>query len=397
MSFYRVALYRSSFTHVLKNLSNIKLINVRHVVRKARNLSKETGSGLPHCNIGTIGHIDHGKTTLTAAITKVLAEKGCAEFVDYDRIDRAPEEKARGITINACHVEYNSDKRHYAHTDCPGHRDFIKNMICGTSQMDGSILVVAATDGTMPQTREHVLLATQLGVNNLVVYINKADVVDSEMLELVEMEVCDLLDEFGLDSENTPIVFGSALCALKGENDDIGKNSILKLIEKIDDHIPIPQRNLEDPFLVPVEGSVSIQGRGTVVIGTLLRGTMKRGDRVDAMGFGRTINSRVGDIQQFNKSVESAQDGENVGVLLRGVKKDLIERGMFLSAPGGVIQCDHFKCQIYVRNKHEGGRSKPIKTNYIQQLFTETCNIAACVNLPDNLPMAMPGILLVHI
>ena len=389
--------YRLPLSALLKTVSSPKpsILSRRVPITSAlsivRKYSSETVPNLPHCNIGTIGHIDHGKTTLTAAITKVLSKGGNTKFVDYDQIDRAPEEKARGITINACHVQYSSDKRHYAHTDCPGHRDFIKNMICGTSQMDGTILVVAATDGTMPQTREHVLLAKQLGVDHLVVYVNKADIVDSEMLELVQLEVRDLLEEFGYDSENTPFVCGSALCALKGEQHDIGRDSILKLIETIDQHVPTPQRKLDEPFLMPVENSVSVQGRGTVVVGTIVRGKVNKGDNVEALGLGRTISSRASDIQKFNKAVNTACDGDNVGILLRGVKKEMVERGMFLSAPGGVTLCNHFKAQIYIRTKSEGGRSKPLKTNYIQQIFTETCNIAACVQLPDNLVMAMPG------
>ena len=328
----------------------------------------EENNQKPHCNVGTIGHVDHGKTTLTAAITKVLSDvyKEGNKFVKYDDIDRAPEEKARGITINSTHVQYETENRHYAHTDCPGHIDYVKNMITGTSQMDGAILVIAATDGTMPQTREHLLLARQIGVERIVVYINKADVVDSEMLELVEIEARELLEEYGFDSMNTAIVAGSALMALKGDKPDIGKESILKLMEAIDSTVPTPKRDLSGPFYMPVESSVSVPGRGTVAVGTVVQGMLKKGQEVELLGHGNAIKTAASDIHIFRKSVPRCTAGDNIGVLLRGVKSDLVQRGMFLCQPGSMKQFDTFEAQIYVLTKAEGGRSKPVMDQYIQ-------------------------------
>lgn len=322
----------------------------------------------PHCNVGTIGHVDHGKTTLTAAITKVLSDVGKEgnQFVKYEDIDRAPEEKARGITINSTHVQYETENRHYAHTDCPGHIDYVKNMITGTSQMDGAILVIAATDGTMPQTREHLLLAKQIGVEQIVVYINKADIVDEEMLELVEIEARELLEEYGFDNQNIAIVAGSALMALKGEKPDIGKDSILKLMEAVDSTIPTPKRDLSGPFYMPVESNVSVSGRGTVAIGTVARGVLKKGQELELLGHGNSIKTAASDIHVFHKSVPQCTAGDNVGVLLRGVKLELVQRGMFLSEPGSLKQFDTFEAQIYVLTKAEGGRSKPVMDQYIQ-------------------------------
>ena len=344
-----------------------------------------------HCNVGTIGHIDHGKTTLTAAITKVMAEEGLSNYVQYDQIDRAPEEQARGITINACHVEYSSDVRHYAHTDCPGHIDYIKNMITGTSQMDGAILVVAATDGTMPQTREHLLLAKQIGVKNVVVYVNKADLVDSEMLELVEMEVRDLLNELEFDGDNSPVICGSALCALEDKDPEIGRDSIKKLVAAIDDYIPTPKRETDGPALLPVETAFTVKGRGTVAVGTVQRGTLNKGDPVDLIGFGNNIKTAIGDLQVFRKSVPAAHAGDNVGALLRGIRKELVLRGMFIAQPGSVEQYDAFEAFVYVRTKGEGGRTKPITTNYINMMYVDTWSIACCVLLAPDQNMVMPG------
>ena len=325
----------------------------------------------PHCNVGTIGHVDHGKTTLTAAITKVLSELGKEgnRYVKYDDIDKAPEEKARGITINSTHVQYETENRHYAHTDCPGHIDYVKNMITGTSQMDGAILVIAATDGTMPQTREHLLLAKQIGVEKIVVYINKADVVDNEMLELVEIEARELLEEYGFDGLNSAVVAGSALMALKGEKSDIGRESILKLMNAVDTTIPTPQRDLSGPFYMPVESSLTVPGRGTVAVGTVAQGVLKKNQEVELLGFGNTIKTSVSDIHIFRKSVQQCTAGDNIGALLRGVKSDVVQRGMFLSQLQSLKQFNVFEAQVYVLTKAEGGRSKPIMDQYIQVLW----------------------------
>lgn len=345
-----------------------------HLLSMIRNLSTATvepSDQKKHCNVGTIGHVDHGKTTLTAAITKVLADADAekTKFIKYEDIDRTPEEKKRGITINSTHVEYETVNRHYAHTDCPGHIDYVKNMITGTSQMDGAILVIAATDGTMPQTREHLLLARQIGVQNIVVYINKADLVDREMLELVELEARELLDEYGFDGINSAVVSGSALLAMKGEQDEIGKNSILKLLEALDQTVPTPTRDFSGPFLMPVETAVSVPGRGTVAIGTIIQGVLKKGQDIDLLGFGNFLKTAASDIQVFRKSVPKCVAGDNVGTLLRGIKADFVLRGMYLAEPGSVQQYDTFEAQVYVLTKGEGGRSKPILDKYIQVIF----------------------------
>ena len=344
-----------------------------------------------HCNIGTIGHIDHGKTTLTAAITRVLENDGKTKFLKYDQIDRAPEEKARGITINICHVNYSTDKRHYAHTDCPGHIDYIKNMITGTSQMDGVILVIAATDGCMPQTREHILLAKQIGVKSVVVYVNKADLVDNELLELVELEARELLDEFGYSGDTAAVVCGSAKCALDGIEKEIGEDSIRKLLNAIDEYVVIPERNVSAPFYLPIENSVTVPGRGTVVIGTLQQGSIKTRQSVNILGYGNYFKSTVTDIEVFHKSVSTAVAGENVGALLRGVKRNVVERGMYLCEPNSLKQCDQFRAKIYVRGKAEGGRTKPVTDKFIAQLFMDTWDMAACILLEDDQLMIMAG------
>ena len=333
----------------------------------------------PHVNIGTIGHVDHGKTTLTAAITKVLSEmkdeQVSAKFTDYDQIDKAPEEKARGITINTAHVEYETEARHYAHVDCPGHADYVKNMITGAAQMDGGILVVSATDGAMPQTTEHLLLASQVGVKNLVVYINKADM--EPEVELVEFEMRELLEQYGFDPES-PIVSGSALCALEGREDDtLGRDSIVKLMSAVDSFIETPARDLEKPFLMPVEDVFSIAGRGTVVTGRVERGVIHKGRDIEVIGLGKTTKSVCTGVEMFRKQLEAGEAGDNVGILLRGVKRDEVKRGQVLAQPGSVTQHNKFKASLYVRKKEEGGRHKPFVSHYRPQLFFRTADVTA--------------------
>lgn len=346
----------------------------------------------PHCNIGTIGHVDHGKTTLTAAITKVLAEKQQAIFKAYDQIDSAPEEKKRGITISTAHVEYETTKRHYAHIDCPGHADYVKNMITGAAQMDGAILVVSATDGPMPQTREHILLSKQVGVPAIVVYVNKIDMVsDQTMLELVELEVRELLTTYKY-KESSPFIFGSALMALKDEMPEIGKNSIIKLLDTIDETIPQPTRPIDQPFLMPIEDVFSIGGRGTVVTGKIEKGTIKIGEQVDIVG----LNPLVSDatctgIEMFHKILDYAEAGENVGVLLRGIKRTDVKRGQILCKPGSIKAYKNFEAQIYILNKDEGGRHTPFFSNYRPQLFCRTADITGIIHLPEGIKMVLPG------
>lgn len=346
----------------------------------------------PHCNIGTIGHVDHGKTTLTAAITKILAEKQQAIYKAYDQIDSAPEEKKRGITIATAHIEYETDKRHYAHIDCPGHADYVKNMITGAAQMDGAILVVAATDGPMPQTREHILLSKQIGIPSLVIYINKIDMVsDKTMLELVELEVRELLNTYKYD-EFSPIIFGSALMALKNENNEIGKNSIIKLLDTIDNTIPQPKRPIDLPFLMPIEDVFSIGGRGTVVTGKIEKGTIKVGDLIDIIGLNPIINEATcTGIEMFHKILDYAEAGENVGILLRGIKRTDIKRGQILSKPNSIKAFKKFEAQIYILNKDEGGRHTPFFSNYRPQLFCRTADITGNIILPNNIKMVIPG------
>jgi elongation factor Tu len=344
----------------------------------------------PHVNIGTIGHVDHGKTTLTAAITKVLAEKGGAEFRDYAAIDNAPEEKARGITINSSHVEYETDKRHYAHVDCPGHADYVKNMITGAAQMDGAILVVAATDGAMPQTKEHILLAKQVGVPSVVVFVNKVDQVskeDEELLDLVEMELTELLDAQGY--ENAPIIRGSALKALEGEAEYAAK--ICELMDQVDEFIPTPEREVDKPFLMPVEDVFSIAGRGTVATGRVERGVIRINDKIEIVGIKDKQESVATGLEMFNKLLDEARAGENVGVLLRGVNKGAIERGMVLSAPGTCTPHKKFKGTVYVLTKEEGGRHKPFFNGYRPQFFFRTTDVTGTIQLPEGTEMVMPG------
>uniref|UniRef100_A0A8C4ZJZ1 Elongation factor Tu n=1 Tax=Gadus morhua TaxID=8049 RepID=A0A8C4ZJZ1_GADMO len=346
----------------------------------------------PHVNIGTIGHVDHGKTTLTAAITKVLAEAGGARFKKYEDIDNAPEEKARGITINASHVEYSTANRHYAHTDCPGHADYVKNMITGTAQMDGCILVVAATDGQMPQTREHLLLARQIGVEHMVVFINKADAVDDqEMLELVELEIRELLTEFGYDGEKTPVVIGSALCALENKQPEIGVDAVMKLLDIVDSYIPLPKRQLDKPFLLPIEGVYSIPGRGTVVTGTLERGVIKKGEDCEFVGHNRHFKTVVTGVEMFHQSLDRAEAGDNLGALVRGLKREDVRRGMVMSKPGSIKPHQKVKAQIYILTKEEGGRHKPFVSNFMPVMFSLTWDMACKVTLPNEKEMVMPG------
>jgi len=346
----------------------------------------------PHCNIGTIGHVDHGKTTLTAAITKVLAESGGATFTAYDQIDKAPEEKARGITIATAHVEYSTANRHYAHVDCPGHADYIKNMITGAAQMDGAILVVSAADGPMPQTREHILLARQVGVPSLVVYMNKVDMVDDpELLELVELEVRELLSSYDFPGDDIPVVQGSALCALDGRDDEVGKASILKLMEAVDNYIPQPERAKDRPFLMPIEDVFTISGRGTVVTGRVERGIVKVGDEVEIVGLRPTAKTIATGVEMFRKLLDQGEAGDNVGVLLRGTKREEVERGQVLAKPGSITPHTHFQAEAYVLTKEEGGRHTPFFDNYRPQFYFRTTDVTGSVKLPEGTEMVMPG------
>ena len=346
----------------------------------------------PHCNVGTIGHVDHGKTSLTAAITKVLAKQGKASYTAYDQIDKAPEEKARGITISTAHVEYETDKRHYAHVDCPGHADYVKNMITGAAQMDGAILVVSAADGPMPQTREHILLARQVGVPALVVYMNKVDMVDDpELLDLVELEVRELLTKYEFPGDKIPIVRGSALYALEDKDPKLGEQSVLELMKAVDEAIPQPTRPKDQPFLMPVEDVFSISGRGTVVTGRIERGVIKVGEEVEIIGIRPTTKSVVTGVEMFRKLLDSGEAGDNVGCLLRGVERDGVERGQVLAKPGSVTPHTHFKAEAYILTKEEGGRHTPFFTNYRPQFYFRTTDVTGVVQLPEGTEMVMPG------
>ena len=346
----------------------------------------------PHCNVGTIGHVDHGKTTLTAAITKVLSESGGAEFTAFDQIDKAPEEKERGITIATAHVEYETEKRHYAHVDCPGHADYVKNMITGAAQMDGAILVVNAADGPMPQTREHILLARQVGVPALVVYMNKIDQVDDkELVELVEMELRDLLTSYEFPGDTIPIIKGSALAALEGKDNEIGKNSILELLKAVDEHIPQPTRITDKPFLMPVEDVFSISGRGTVVTGRIEQGVVKIGEDIEILGIKETQKTVCTGVEMFRKLLDSGEAGDNVGVLLRGTKREEVERGQVLAKPGSIKPHTKFKVEAYVLKKEEGGRHTPFFSNYRPQFYFRTTDVTGTIKLPEGTEMVMPG------
>jgi elongation factor Tu len=346
----------------------------------------------PHCNIGTVGHVDHGKTTLTAAITKVLAESGGAEFTAYDQIDKAPEEKERGITISTAHVEYETEKRHYAHVDCPGHADYVKNMITGAAQMDGGILVVNAADGPMPQTREHILLARQVGVPALVVYMNKVDQVDDkELIDLVEMEIRELLTSYEFPGDTIPIIKGSALAAVEGRDDEIGKNSIIELMKAVDESIPQPDRPIDKPFLMPVEDVFSISGRGTVVTGRIEQGQVKVGEEIEILGIREPQKTTCTGVEMFRKLLDSGEAGDNVGVLLRGTKREEVERGQVLAKPGSIKPHTKFKAEAYVLKKEEGGRHTPFFSNYRPQFYFRTTDVTGTIKLPEGTEMVMPG------
>ena len=346
----------------------------------------------PHCNIGTIGHVDHGKTSLTAAITKILAEAGGAEFSAYDQIDKAPEERARGITISTAHVEYETANRHYAHVDCPGHADYVKNMITGAAQMDGAILVVSAADGPMPQTREHILLARQVGVPALCVFMNKVDQVDDEeLLELVEMEIRELLSSYDFPGDDIPIVRGSALAALEDSNETIGRDAIKALMEAVDGYIPQPERPKDQPFLMPIEDVFSISGRGTVVTGRIERGIVNVGEEIEIVGLKDTVKTTCTGVEMFRKLLDQGEAGDNVGVLLRGTKREDVERGQVLCKPGSIAPHTEFKCEAYVLTKDEGGRHTPFFSNYRPQFYFRTTDVTGSVELPEGTEMVMPG------
>jgi elongation factor Tu len=346
----------------------------------------------PHCNIGTIGHVDHGKTSLTAAITKVLAETGGATFTSYDNIDKAPEERARGITISTAHVEYETAERHYAHVDCPGHADYVKNMITGAAQMDGGILVVSATDGPMPQTREHILLARQVGVPQLVVFMNKCDLVDdAEILELVEMEIRELLSKYDFDGDNIPIIQGSATCALNDTNPELGREAVLKLMAAVDSFIPQPARPLDLPFLMPIEDVFSISGRGTVVTGRVEQGVVKVGEEVEIVGLRDTVKTTCTGVEMFRKLLDQGEAGDNIGALIRGTKREEVERGQVLCKPGSIKPHTEFSSEVYVLSKEEGGRHTPFFANYRPQFYFRTTDVTGEVVLPAGTEMVMPG------
>jgi elongation factor Tu len=346
----------------------------------------------PHCNVGTIGHVDHGKTTLTAAITKVLAESGGATFTAFDQIDKAPEEKARGITIATAHVEYETANRHYAHVDCPGHADYVKNMITGAAQMDGAILVVSAADGPMPQTREHILLARQVGVPAIVVYMNKVDMVDDEeLLDLVELEVRELLSSYDFPGDDIPIIRGSALYALDGREDEVGKASVMELMGAVDNYVPQPERPKDKPFLMPIEDVFSISGRGTVVTGRVERGIVKVGDEVEIVGIKDTRKTVVTGVEMFRKLLDEGEAGDNIGALLRGIGREEVERGQVLAKPGSITPHTNFKAEAYILTKEEGGRHTPFFTNYRPQFYFRTTDVTGVVSLPEGTEMVMPG------
>jgi elongation factor Tu len=346
----------------------------------------------PHCNVGTIGHVDHGKTSLTAAITKVLAETGGATYTAYDQIDKAPEERARGITISTAHVEYETKARHYAHVDCPGHADYVKNMITGAAQMDGAILVVSAADGPMPQTREHILLARQVGVPALVVFMNKCDMVDDpELLDLVELEVRELLTSYKFPGDKIPVIRGSALCALEDKNPELGKQAILKLMQAVDEAIPQPERPKDRPFLMPIEDVFSISGRGTVVTGRVERGIVKVGEEVEIIGLKPTVKTVVTGVEMFRKLLDSGEAGDNIGALLRGTKREEVERGQVLAKPGSITPHTKFKAEAYILTKEEGGRHTPFFSNYRPQFYFRTTDVTGTVVLPAGTEMVMPG------
>lgn len=391
------ATFRSAISRVQANVATATVVTARASrAQQSIRFASSFDRSKPHLNIGTIGHVDHGKTTLTAAITKVLAEKGGAQFLDYGSIDKAPEERARGITITSAHVEYETDKRHYSHVDCPGHADYIKNMISGAARMDGAIIVVAASDGQMPQTREHLLLARQVGIQHVIVFVNKVDTVDDpEMLELVEMEMRDLLTTYGFDGENTPVVMGSGLCALEGRQPEIGVQAIEKLLDAVDEYIPTPSRDLEKAFLMPVESVFSIPGRGTVASGRVERGLLKKGEEVEIVGYNeQPLKTVVTGIEMFKKELDSAQAGDNAGILLRGVKREDIKRGMVIAKPGTVKAHTKFLCSLYILTNEEGGRHSAFGENYKPQMFVSAADVTVVLTFPegaDNSTQIFPG------
>ncbi|KAK4686615.1 elongation factor Tu, partial [Tremellales sp. Uapishka_1] len=388
-------------TSPLSRASRSSMLVSRAATEASRGYAAEAGGKFsrskPHFNIGTIGHVDHGKTTLTAAITKHLSEQGGGKFMDYSQIDKAPEEKARGITISTAHVEYETKSRHYAHIDCPGHADYIKNMITGAAQLDGAIIVVSATDGQMPQTREHLLLARQVGIKKLLVFINKVDQVDDpEMLELVEMEMRDLLGTYGFDGEGTPIVMGTALAALEGRDPERGASKIQELMDRADEWLEVPARDLDKPFLMYVEDVFSISGRGTVVTGKVERGTITKGSELEVVGMGSALKTTLTGIEMFHKELERGEAGDNMGALLRGVKREQVRRGQVLAAPGTIKSVKKFKAQIYILTKDEGGRYTPFMSNYRPQLFIRTTDVTVALTFPDGTEnphekLVMPG------
>jgi len=383
------ALDRTFLRRSIESHQTSKFLSTSPVIR-AKN-DEKAANKKPNLNVGTIGHVDHGKTSLTAAITKVLSQANKAKFVAYDQIDQAPEEKARGITINIAHVGYQSDSYSYSHTDCPGHADFIKNMISGASQMDGAILLIAADDGIMPQTREHLLLAKQVGVSKMIVFINKADIVDDEMLELVELEALEILEEFGYDPQS-PIIHGSAKLALDGDKDgQFGEQSIHRLLNAMDTYFQVPERDVTSPLLLPIDNAVTVPGRGTVVIGTIKRGTLRKNDAVQMLGHGTNVKSTVSNMQVFRKDVAVAHAGDNVGIQLRNVKLDKVKKGMVLAKQGSFEPTNSFMGTAYFLTKEEGGRSKPVLTGYSQKMFMDTWNTTYRLDLPKEMEMLMPG------
>ncbi len=372
-----------------ENTSRVSTRVLRGITKVAKERFERTK---PHVNVGTIGHVDHGKTTLTAAMTKVCAAAHGGEIKEFDQIDNAPEERARGITIATAHVEYESQARHYAHVDCPGHADYVKNMITGAAQMDGAILVVSAADGPMPQTREHILLSRQVGVPKIVVYMNKADMVDDEeLLELVEMEVRELLDDYEFPGDDTPIIIGSALKALEGDSSDMGTGSVEQLLAALDDYIPQPERAIDQPFLMPIEDVFSISGRGTVVTGRVERGVVKMGDEVEIVGIRETSRTTCTGVEMFRKLLDEGRAGENIGVLLRGTKRDEVERGQVLSLPGAITPHTQFEAEVYVLSRDEGGRHTPFFQGYRPQFYFRTTDVTGSVELPEGVEMVMPG------
>lgn len=384
----------TSYSHpTQQSINNISLVTsyFRRCLAQVTIEKKTFKRDKPHINIGTIGHVDHGKTTLTAAITQILSEQKLAKIKTYEEIDKAPEEKKRGITINAAHVEYSTPNRHYAHVDCPGHADYIKNMITGSSQMDGAILVVAATDGVMPQTREHLLLAKQIGIEKVVIFMNKADAADKEMVELVELELRELLTQIGFDGENSPIIPGSALCAVENRDSKLGKETILTLLDAVDNYISMPPRSVDQPFLLPVEHVYSIPNKGTIVTGRVERGSAKKGDPIEVIGYNKLNKGIIGGLEMFHKTIEQALPGDQLGIFLKNIRKEDVRRGVFVGKPGSLTMHNKFDCQIYFLSKEEGGREEPIPKEFALTMYCRTYDIGVKGIAPDGREMIMPG------